>query len=964
MTNVDFPRGGELAPLENKRAKNPKRKATDDGDQPAKKREVEEQYQGVFIQRLKKELFSTDVRALGIVKEVKDTEISLETASGLTAKVAVKQMPKIFAKTFGDVELSDVYSVGQSLAFKVEKAAGPNKNDKAIGSIDPMVVNSHLVAASLKNALVLNGTIQSLEEKGAVVDLGTGKTAGFVQNLDVPDAFKPLRVGQVLLFRVRKVSKKAERVIQLSAFADADTYDEQSLDKNQLLPGTVILSEPEKVVSTGVFVKLNANTRAFVHKNALPPRIRLDPTRLGKSLRVVVTAILPNSPLFILSAQADIIATSNAAKKVLKEEHKVGSTVEATAYEIDKAGNVYFYLGDNPEKPEFVTAKAFQSGFDDYEKDIVEFASGSTHTMKVIGYQWLERCLILSNKKDVKKQVVMEMKHMEPGRRIIGFVKSVKPKGIMVRFGAKGETEIIGFVQAEHIFDKKHKNWMEHVEPGQRITCRVLFYDSEHERLFLTARPSLVQSNLPVINEFSKKFVGEVTTGHLLKQIASGAFLVAFYNKVCGLLPAPEVRMSSDRLEQNQVVKCRIVNVDEQNEKILLSLGEENAARREREIKKEEKVQKQKESLKEKRKAEKVKAREAQKQAKEEKKVTKKVKVEDSLDWDLGEFSMQSLAKVGRKEGEEDDKEEVQQEVEIKEEEDDDEEYDTTEAEDRTKKLNEAVAENSADFDRLLTMSPNSSELWIKYMTLFASQNKLKEARDIVKRALDVISYKEQTELFNVWTAYLNLELLYGTPESFKQVFERATASMDSLKVHKKMIEIYKHHDKNTEAQELYDSMIKRFKHDDLDLWFDYGTFLYEQSAPEKARNLMKRALDSQAKKHHVTIMSRFAQLEYKHGDAEKGKTIFEKILSTYPKRLDIWHVYADFSLKYEGVREARRLFERFVKLHEIQLNKKNSMIKKWIEMEKKDGTEETLEQCKKVVGELMGKDDDEEDEE
>ncbi|CAD5225467.1 unnamed protein product [Bursaphelenchus xylophilus] len=961
MTNTDFPRGGELKPLENKRPTGTKRKATDDVEEPSKKRVVDEQYADVFIQKLKKELFTTDVRGLGIVREIKDTEIILEAASGLSVKVPVKQMPKLFVKSFGEVELSDVYQLGQSLAFKIEKAAGKAKNEKALASIDPAVVNSHIVSGALKNALVLNGTIQSLEGKGAVVDLGIGKTNGFVQTADVPDAFKPLKVGQVLLFRVRKTSKKAERVAQLSAFADSDTYAEDGLDQNQLLPGTIILSEPEKVVSTGLFVKLSDNVRAFVHKSNLPPRIRLDPSRLGKSLRVIVTSILPNSPLFTLTAHPDIISTSNPAKKILRDEHKVGSMVEATAYDVDKLGNVYFYLGD-AEKPEFVTAKAFPTGFDDYENEVSEFGKGTTHEMKVIGYQWLERSLILSNKKDVKKQTVLEMKNMEPGRRVVGFVKSVKPKGVMVRFGAKGETEVVGFVQAEHVFDKKQKDWMQSVEIGQRMTCRVLFYDSEKERLFLTARPSLVNSNLPIVNEFSKKFIGEVTMGQLLKKMSSGAFLVAFYNKVCGLLPAPEVRMFPEKLDVNHVVKCRIQKVDEANERILLSLGEENAAKREREIKKEEAALKAKEDAKNAKKAERIKQKEAVKEAKREKKEKRVKKQQATLDWDMGEFSMQNLSKVGKNGDDIEVKEEDDKE--IKEEDVEEEDYDEGEADARKKRFEEAVAENPADFDRLLTMSPNSSELWIKYMTLFASQGKLKEARDIVKRALEAINYREQQELFNVWTASLNLELIFGTPETFKQVFEKATVSMDALKVHRKVIDIYKHHKKTTEALELYDQMMKKFKHDDIELWFEYAHFLYETENADKARNLMKRALDSQPKKHHVSIMSRFAQLEYKNGDAEKGKTIFEKVLSTYPKKLDVWHVYVDLSLKYDGISEARRIFERFVQNSEVPLQKKNSMIKKWIEMEKTHGDADTLAQAKKIVGDLMGKDESESDEE
>jgi rRNA biogenesis protein RRP5 len=46
--------------------------------------------------------------------------------------------------------------------------------------------------------------------------------------------------------------------------------------------------------------------------------------------------------------------------------------------------------------------------------------------------------------------------------------------------------------------------------------------------------------------------------------------------------------------------------------------------------------------------------------------------------------------------------------------------------------------------------------------------------------------------------------------------------------------------------------------------------------------------------------------MEYRYGDQQRAKTMFEKILQTYRKKTDIWNVYIDMSLKHEGVAEAR----------------------------------------------------------
>lgn len=55
-----------------------------------------------------------------------------------------------------------------------------------------------------------------------------------------------------------------------------------------------------------------------------------------------------------------------------------------------------------------------------------------------------------------------------------------------------------------------------------------------------------------------------------------------------------------------------------------------------------------------------------------------------------------------------------------------------------------------------------------------------------------------------------------------------------------------------------------------------------------------------------MTILCRFAQLEFKFGDMEQSKTIFENILNSYPKRTDVWTVYIDLLIKVGKFEDAR----------------------------------------------------------
>jgi len=62
-----------------------------------------------------------------------------------------------------------------------------------------------------------------------------------------------------------------------------------------------------------------------------------------------------------------------------------------------------------------------------------------------------------------------------------------------------------------------------------------------------------------------------------------------------------------------------------------------------------------------------------------------------------------------------------------------------------------------------------------------------------------------------------------------------------------------------------------------------------------------------------VKTIVKFAQLEFKLGDAERGRTIFEGIMDSYPKRLDLWFVYVDMEIKQRNVAGVRALFDRIL---------------------------------------------------
>ena len=142
--------------------------------------------------------------------------------------------------------------------------------------------------------------------------------------------------------------------------------------------------------------------------------------------------------------------------------------------------------------------------------------------------------------------------------------------------------------------------------------------------------------------------------------------------------------------------------------------------------------------------------------------------------------------------------------------------------------------------------------------------------------------------------------------------------------------------------------MIKKFSQNPK-TWINYDTFLFDtQSEPERGRQLLPRALQTLPKHTHIELTSKFAALEFRspNGDAERGRTIFEGLLDSFPKRDDLWNVLLDMELKYGGKEQVRGLFERIFST-KVKNKQAKYFFKRWLEFEEKEGDERSIDQVK-----------------
>ena len=109
---------------------------------------------------------------------------------------------------------------------------------------------------------------------------------------------------------------------------------------------------------------------------------------------------------------------------------------------------------------------------------------------------------------------------------------------------------------------------------------------------------------------------------------------------------------------------------------------------------------------------------------------------------------------------------------------------------DLTADMQSKTPSSTSDFERVLLGSPNSSYLWIQYMSFQLQLSEIGKAREIAKRALNTINFREEKERLNVWIALMNLENVYGDDESLESVFKDAARHCEPKTVHLRLASI------------------------------------------------------------------------------------------------------------------------------------------------------------------------------
>jgi len=200
----------------------------------------------------------------------------------------------------------------------------------------------------------------------------------------------------------------------------------------------------------------------------------------------------------------------------------------------------------------------------------------------------------------------------------------------------------------------------------------------------------------------------------------------------------------------------------------------------------------------------------------------------------------------------------------------------------------------------------------------------------------------------------MNLENLYGSQDSLMKVFSRALTYNDHKTIYLQLVDIYDHSNSTDLEQELFRKMTKKFK-DSTSVWKRYGFFVLTRlKDPDAATALLKKALLSLPKRKHIATIAAFGQMLFKNGFVEHGRTIYEGILTNYPKRFDLWSTYIDLHLSTKADPNiTRRVFESVVSL-KMSSKKMKFFLKRFLAFEKQFGDSERINHVKNLAEDYL----------
>lgn len=258
----------------------------------------------------------------------------------------------------------------------------------------------------------------------------------------------------------------------------------------------------------------------------------------------------------------------------LEQKFESGEVFDAEIKDVVKGGLVVD-LGVRGFVPASLVEAHFVEDFSDYK--------GKTLAFKIVELDKEKNRLILSHRAVVElekgKQKKNVLDSLAPGQVLAGTVQRITDFGAFVDIGGIDGLVHISQLSHEHVVKPTDV-----VQEGQQVQVKVLSVDRDNERISLSIKETLPG---PWANIAEKAAKGTTLEGVVKRLVSYGAFVEVFPG-VEGLVHISQISHKHiatphEVLKENETVKVKVLDVNEQEQRLSLSIKE--LAEKEEEVK-------------------------------------------------------------------------------------------------------------------------------------------------------------------------------------------------------------------------------------------------------------------------------------------------------------------------------------------------------------------------------------------
>lgn len=408
---------------------------------------------------------------------------------------------------------------------------------------------------AFENGETVRGKVISGDDKGYNIDID-GITAFMPKSQS--GAQEQLPAGYVLDIKIIKFEERPKGV-NIVVSRKQVIQEEKEKEKEKILSvlkeGQTVRVKVSRVTEKGLTVMVENILRGFLPRSEISwdKTSKPEDFKEGQEIEALIIEIRDGQPIFSLKR-----LTENPWDKF---DRNVGDIVEVQIKEIQKDGIVVDAGGVEGFIP--------NSHIDHYNVMSAKksYKPGQNIQAKIIELDREKRRLRLSIKQTKPDPVEKFLQQHPVGSNVVAKVKDAKQKVAFVDLG-----EIEGILRLEDATDNKSiKSVSSVVKDGHSYTFKVL--GAEKDKIVLGLKQVMEDS----FNSFiSKHRVGDIVEAEVKKLIDKGA-IVQLEDSIEGFVPVSEIskeriNIPSDVLSLHQKITAKIIRIEPENKKIILSI--------------------------------------------------------------------------------------------------------------------------------------------------------------------------------------------------------------------------------------------------------------------------------------------------------------------------------------------------------------------------------------------------------